>query len=203
MKKFFNKLIKSVSVFAVLSLLCTMLFSMNSYADETKKITIHFTRNDSKYNNYIINIWTETVHGKDFEFTVEDNKAFVAYDYPSDSQVVSFEVKERNTGKIVTEATVDVADISDTDYDIYIKTGVKGYSTTEDKQEQKSETTVNNTNETVNNDSSEAVTEVKATEKHQDSKDAYKVNAPAVIIIDILFIAVVASVLFIVLKKKN
>lgn len=165
-----------------------------AYADGEKVVKIHYLRDDGAYSDYVVSIWDELSQGTDFPFTVERNEGVATYTCSStDATVVSFFIKKNDgTVDIDKNRTIDVDGVSGT-VDIYVKAGVEEISTEPFA-----------TADTVSADVDVDVeVEQPTTYKQDDPNKDYSVGTVSVVIIDVVFLAIVAVISYLVCSEKK
>lgn len=164
------------------------------YADGEKVVKIHYLRDDGAYSDYVVSIWDELSQGTDFPFTVEGNEGVATYTCSStDATVVSFLIKKNDgTVDVDKNRTIDVDGVSGT-VDIYVKAGVEEIST-------EPFAIADSVSADVDMD---VEVEQPTTYKQDDPNKDYSVGTVSVVIIDVVFLAIVAGISYLVCSEKK
>lgn len=191
--KYSKKIILSVLTFAMF-LCLSMISGVSAYADGVI-VNIHYS--NPEYANYKVSIWEDSEHGADFDFAQNGSEGIVKYTCNNpEVELVSFFVKSKDgAADVKTNRHVEIAE-GVSEVDVYLTPGKEEFEVKNNdsasSQEQVSATTDTTTNANTAN-------KVKGDDPNAD----YSFSTVVVIIIDIVFIAILAGISYTIFSKKK
>ena len=184
-----KKIILSILTFAMFVCL-GLVNSVSAYA-EGVVVNFHYTTSDS--SKYKLAIWEDSGKGTDYDFTQNGNEGVIKYTCANpDLERVSFFVKVNDgSGDINANRGFDI-EPGDSVIDVYITPGKEEFEI------KKNEASSDNSTSTPTANAGATKT-VKADDPNAD----YSLSTVVVIIIDIVFIAILAGLTYTIFSKKK